>query len=415
MFGIIADLIASVTTILLPAYISYKALRTNDPAQTHPWLIYFTILSLSLLAESWTLFIIGWIPFYSWIRLIFFLYLVLPQTQGAKILYLDYLEPYIVHHETQIDAFIGETHDKLQRMGLGYMNIAIEWARERILGQKSPQAQGGGAQLGQGAGYASYATDLLSRFAMPGARINTPTQQGTSSSAVYNTLSNFAGSAFGSSTGPRSAATEAASINIPPSLFHVDNIPGQSTTEKSTYITAQRDKLQGLIRALDKEQQNLDLAYGADSRGDRSGNGSSSHGSSSRGHSNRPSSSGSGLAIGGGLKTKSHSEQSFENVGYDEAEDRSHITPERDPRRTSGGWIPAGVTGWFAGGSPPGQAQGRGEAQDYYERNERERKRDSGDTLTSKGWSAARDITDEITRGLSSGYDGAREGDDRRR
>jgi hypothetical protein len=393
---------SSVTTILLPAYLSYKALRTNDPAQTHPWLIYFTILALTLLFESWTLFIIGWIPFYSWFRLIFLLYLVLPQTQGAKVLYLDYLEPYIVHHETHIDQFIGETHDKLQQMGLGYLNIAIEWARDRILGQKSPQQERTAQQAG--GGYASYATDLLSRFAMPGARMSTPTQPGATSAGVYGALSNLAGSAF---TGQRSAAAEAATINIPPSLF--ESIPGQSTADKSTYISTQRDRLQGLLKALDKEQQNLDLAYGSDSRG--------SKGDGSGGHSKRPSSSGSGLTMGGGLKSKSRSEQSFENVEYDGPDDRPNLHvpgASQDPRRTSGGWgIPSGVSGWFSGGNAPGSGD-----DGHDDRGERERKRDSGDTLTgaaSRGWSAARDITEEISRGMSSGYDEYRDGSERRR
>ncbi|KIW95728.1 uncharacterized protein Z519_04313 [Cladophialophora bantiana CBS 173.52] len=407
MFGVIADLIASVTTILLPAYLSYKALRTNDPAQTHPWLIYFTILSLTLLFESWTLFIIGWIPFYSWLRLIFLLYLVLPQTQGAKIFYLDYLEPYIVHHERQIDQFIGETHDKLQQMGLGYLNIAIEWARERILGQKSPQQPAGRQQAAGVGGYASYASDLLSRFAMPGARTNTPTQPGTTSAGVYSMVSNFAAGLASTSTSPqgtyRSAATEAASISIPPNLFQFENIPGQSTAEKSSFITAQRDRLLGLVRMLDSEQQNLDLAYGA-APGENSGRGGNG------GHSKRPSSSGSGLAMGGGLKTKSRSEQSFENVDYDEATGVSNTPAEAyDRRRASGseggggGWIPAGVSGWFSGSGPGGGAEGEG----HYDRSERdmdrERMRDSA--RASRGWSAARDITDEITRGMSSGVD----------
>jgi hypothetical protein len=410
------NFLSSITTILLPAYLSYKALRTNDPAQTHPWLIYFTILALTLLAESWTLFIIGWIPFYSWFRLIFLLYLVLPQTQGAKILYLDYLEPYIVHHEQQIDQFIGETHEKLQRMGMGYLNVAIEWARDRLLGQKSPQ-QAPQSQSAAGAGYASYATNLLSQFAMPGARANAPTQPGTSSANMYNTLSSIAGAAFSTSaatyTGTRSASQEAAGINIPPLLFTFDTIPGSSTAEKSTFISSQRDRLLNLVKQLDKEQQNLDLAYGSDPRVSRPDHSRTPSGQ----HSTRPSSSGSGLAIGGGLKTKSKSEQSFENVEYDEADYEERIpgshqstaSPNnrpQDPRRTSSGWIPSGVSGWF-GSSPPRVAG-------TDDRSEHERKRDSGDTLTSRGWSAARDITEEMARGLSSGYDDRDAGERRR-
>ncbi|OAP59826.1 hypothetical protein AYL99_04828 [Fonsecaea erecta] len=413
MFGIIADLIASATTIVLPAYLSYKALRTNDPAQTHPWLIYFTILSLTLLFESWTLFIIGWIPFYSWLRLIFLLYLVLPQTQGAKILYLDYLEPYIVHHERQIDQFIGETHDKLQQMGLGYLNIAIEWAREKILGQKSPQQDTSQQQAAGVGGYASYASDLLSRFAMPGARTNTPTQPGTTSAGVYNMVSSFAAglaSTSGSQGTYRSAAAEAASISIPPNLFQFENIPGQSTAEKSSFITAQRDRLMGLVKMLDSEQQNLDLAYGA-APGESSGRGGNG------GHSKRPSSSGSGLAMGGGLKTKAPSEQSFENVDYDEATGGSNTPADpQDRRRTSGGdgggagWMPSGVSGWFSGSGPGGAPEG----DRHYDRAERDMDRDpmrgsgpgsSPSARGSRGWTAARDITDEISRGMSSGVD----------
>lgn len=361
------------TTILLPAYLSYKALRTNDPAQIHPWLIYFTILSLVLLAESWTYFILGWIPFYSWFRLMFMLYLVLPQTQGAKILYLDYLEPYIVGHETRIDEFIGQAHDRLQQLGLGYINIVVEYLREKVLGQKSPQPQ-----QPQNANYASYAQDLLSRFSMPGARTSTPTQPGITSAGVYGLVSNLAGAAFSSSqttltSSSRSAAAEAS--NIPSSLAR--DIPGGSSAEKSSYIQSQRDRLTSLIRALDSEQQNLDLAYGS-APGQRAPSGS------------------------GGLKTKSHSEQSFENVDYDDATHTPATsssygsTPPRpvtDARRsTSGNWVPSGVSGWFAGGD--GQSGPQERDDDHSERNR-----------TSKGWQMARDMTEDIARGMSSGVD----------
>ncbi|EXJ93895.1 hypothetical protein A1O1_02288 [Capronia coronata CBS 617.96] len=371
MFGIVADLIASVTTILLPAYLSYKALRTNDPAQTHPWLIYFTILSLTLLFESWTLFIIGWFPFYSWIRLLFLLYLILPQTQGAKVLYLDYLEPYIVHHESRIDQFIGEVHERLQQMGLGYLNIVIEFIRDKILGQKSPQPH-----EAQGLNYASYAQDLLSRFSMPGARTNTPTQPGITSAGVYSLVSNLAGAAFSGSPS-RSQTAEAASV--PPSLFQQG--PGDSTAERSRNISAERERLSSLLRALDKEQQNIDFAYGAAPGRQASGSGST------------------------GLKAKSKSEQSFENVDYDDAAHTSSSSssgssppqPAAEGRRTtSGGWIPSGVAGWFGGSGSSGDDGGE---------DRREKDKEELSQRVSKGWSAARDITEEVSRGMSSGVD----------
>jgi len=306
----------------------------------------------------------------------FMLYLVLPQTQGAKILYLDYLEPYIVGHETRIDAFITQVHDRLQQLGLGYINIIVEYLREKVLGQKSPQPQ-----QPQNANYASYAQDLLSRFTMPGARTTAPTQPGITSAGVYGMVSSLAGVAFSSSqttltSTSRSAAAEAS--QIPSSLAR--DIPGGSSAEKSSYIASQRDRLTSLLRALDTEQQNLDLAYGA-----------------APGH-RPPSSSG-----GGGLRTKSRSEQSFENVDYDDATHTPGTssygsTPPRpvtDARRsTSGNWVPAGVSGWFAGGEGQGPANPPERDDDRSERNR-----------NSKGWQAARDMTEDIARGMSSGFD----------
>lgn len=54
---------SSVITILFPIFASYKALRSADPSQLAPWLMYWVVLSVVLLAESWTVFIIGW---YDW-------------------------------------------------------------------------------------------------------------------------------------------------------------------------------------------------------------------------------------------------------------------------------------------------------------------------------------------------------------
>jgi TB2/DP1, HVA22 family len=328
----------------LPAYLSYKALRSHDPAQSHPWLIYFTILSLALLFESWTLFIIGWIPFYPWFRLIFLLYLVLPQTQGAKVLYLNYLEPYIVEHETRIDNFITETHQWLKQMGMGYFNTIIEYIREKILRQESPQQP----QAAQG--YASYAQDLLSRFAMPSARAP------MDAAGIYGMVSGLAGAMAAGR--PRDATSEAASI--PDFMVH-DQLG--TSADKSKAISAQRERLTYILEALESEQQNIDLAYGTGLREPKSG-----------------------------LKAKSKSEQSFENVSYDEASGTDESVPKKvtDRRSTSGSWIPTGVSGWLsgAGNEPAG---------------EKNLSRDG-----SKGWSAAKDMVDAMAEGSSTGYDRGR-------
>ena len=387
----------SATCILMPAYLCYKSLRTGDPALVHSWAIYFIMLSLFLLAESW-IWIVTWIPFYSWFRLFFLLYLVLPQTQGAKHLYLEYFEPYIVHHERQIDDFIGQTHRQLEHMGLGYMNIVVEWLREKVLGQASPQPRAANVAPGAG-GYGSYATDLLSRFAMPAARTQAAPAVTGGAGGVFNMLSSAAGLAGGSATGSSRSIPASQSGGVPDNFL--SGLGTMSSDQKSTFISSQRDRLAGMMKALDKEQQNLDLAYG-DSKGTTS--------------SRRPPSS------SGGEFTKSRSQMSFDTIDYDDVHSGNgsgypsqHSTPPtmrqssgQGRRTTSGNWVP-NLGGWLGGSSPQDPKRDEHDRRDERDmprgyRDERRSPRVSGgvpdedDGYLSKGWSTARDITDTIAR-----------------
>ncbi|KPI42279.1 Receptor expression-enhancing protein 4 [Cyphellophora attinorum] len=302
MFSFVADLISSVTCIILPAYISYKALRSRDPAQSHPWLIYFTILSLVQLADSYTDFITGWIPFFGVFRLFFMLYLVLPQTQGAKVLYLDYLEPYIVHHEKQIDEFITQVHTQLQSIGFGYINTLIVLIREKVLRQQSPQPPP--QQTGAGT-YASYANDYLSRFLMPQARPSETQPVG----GIYSALSGMAASAMagGATQGGRSRGLDDHG-DISDSLRNMSDPPSDQATSPPNESAS--------------KPQNIDLAYG----------------------------SGGTSAI-----PKSRSSTSFVNVDHDDFQPPPPVTGSSPgSRQTSGGnWqsqAAHAAAGFFGGG-----------------------------------------------------------------
>jgi hypothetical protein len=65
MFDLPAMLLSSVASFLFPIFASYKALKTADPAQLTPWLMYWVVLSCFLLAESWVYFIVSWCVCFS--------------------------------------------------------------------------------------------------------------------------------------------------------------------------------------------------------------------------------------------------------------------------------------------------------------------------------------------------------------
>lgn len=355
---------------------------------------------MTLLAESWTVFIIGWLPFYSWFRLFFLLYLVLPQTQGAKHLYLVYFEPFIVHHEKQIDNFIGQAHRTLEQLGLGYMNILVEWIREKVLGQASPQphtaATGTGAQA-----YASYAADLLSRFAMPAARTQAAPAVTGAAGGVLSMLSSAAAGALAggaASSGTRSVPASAAAASIPDTFVSSAMHTNMTADQKSSFIGTQRDRLQAMLKQLDKEQVDLDLAYGRDTV-------------------ERPGSSKRQSMGGSGLHSKSASHMSFDNIEYDDLHSHSSrsgqpsqdSTPPRmqyasptgsdrgsGKRVTSGGFL----SGWMGSGNTNNLRDDTDE-RDYDRDDDRSNRRSSRgmvDDVYRQGWSTARDITDSISK-----------------
>jgi hypothetical protein len=104
-------------------------LHTSDPALLAPWLIYFVVLSAFTVVENTFDFILSWVPFYSWIRFFAHLYLILPGSQGATFLYQEYVEPFLYHHEREIDDFISQSHDRAKSAGMAYVEMGIEWAR----------------------------------------------------------------------------------------------------------------------------------------------------------------------------------------------------------------------------------------------------------------------------------------------
>ncbi|KAL4794708.1 TB2/DP1, HVA22 family-domain-containing protein [Aspergillus venezuelensis] len=285
-FGIIADALSSVLTILFPIFASYKALRSSDPYQLAPWLMYWVVLSAILMAESWTYFIIGWIPFYSWIRLSFFAYLVLPQTQGARMMYQDYVEPFLAHHEREIEEFIGRSHERAKALGLQYFYQLIDFVRERVLGLP-PQRPA----TPPPAGPAAYAQSLLSRF-------NLPSAVGGSNPAPATDWYSAISSAVAGLTSPgKSQEARAEELSASGYLLPRE-FESKSRAEKARFYSKQRDMLEVLRDALMNEERNLED---------------------------------DGLAYGGAPLRKNRSDNSFDHIEHEDTRDRSP--------RPSGGWF----------------------------------------------------------------------------
>lgn len=73
------------------------------------------------------------IPFYFEAKLLFVLWLVLPQTRGATLLYVSYIDPFLAEHEESIDAALTEAKVQAKQAGLAYVGRAWDYAKGFIL------------------------------------------------------------------------------------------------------------------------------------------------------------------------------------------------------------------------------------------------------------------------------------------
>ncbi|OLN97868.1 Receptor expression-enhancing protein 2 [Colletotrichum chlorophyti] len=321
MFDIFAHLLSSIASFLFPLFASYKALKTSDPAQLTPWLMYWVVLACALLVESWTEWILVWIPFYAYIRLFFLLYLVLPQTQGARIIYQTHVHPFLEDNEAQIEEFISEAHDRLKAAGIAYLKRAIEAVKTNVLGlppsEPEPAPQPAAAPQ-------SYTQSLLARFSVPAARW---APAGHTGGDFYNLLAGAVSAATSGVHGGNHSHEDLSKSGalIPPEL---------QGGERTSFIAAQRERLAFLLKALDRE-----AAASGHNAPETVGRSTSMQLDGSEELTQRPPSAHSGLS-------KSRSETDFEKIDAESgAEDQGGDEDGSVRRRqTSGGssWMPWG-------------------------------------------------------------------------
>lgn len=185
------------------------------------------------------------LPFYSSLRLLLLCYLVLPQTQGAKLIYQTHIHPFLAHHEHDIDNLIISAHDRAKSAGLTYLKRAIEFVKENLLGiqpkarPETPPGQGG-----------NYAQSLLSRFNLPSAREGLAAPAGD----FYGLLSAALGTINTPSGGANSRDVQAQDLGRSGTLIPQGMT---SASEKMTFLSTQRERLRVLLSALDKEADGL--------------------------------------------------------------------------------------------------------------------------------------------------------------
>jgi receptor expression-enhancing protein 5/6 len=106
LFG--ATILTLTITVLYPAFKSIQALETEHSDDDKEWLTYWIIFGLFTLIDDFFGFVLSVIPYFYWIKLAFFIYLLAPQTQGAKFLYNGFVKDLLHKNKHHIEGLIND-------------------------------------------------------------------------------------------------------------------------------------------------------------------------------------------------------------------------------------------------------------------------------------------------------------------
>lgn len=133
MFALLSKLISTSVGFLFPVYSSYKAIRANEQDAIESWLMYWVVMAGLHVVEVTVEWTVSWIPFYYEAKCIVILWLTLPQIQGSTYIYVTYINPFLLQHESDIDKTVEHTKQQAKAAGLDYMRRAYVYAREAIM------------------------------------------------------------------------------------------------------------------------------------------------------------------------------------------------------------------------------------------------------------------------------------------
>ncbi|KAF9973613.1 hypothetical protein BGZ73_003135 [Actinomortierella ambigua] len=128
--------------MVYPVYASYKTIKSRNNMRLQAWLMYWTVLSLYTIAEPFADLLFFWFPFYYDIKMLFVLWMVLPQTQGSLYIYQVFVEPYLISHEQDIDKKLQDVQKQAKALGSDYIKRGIAAVQKFVLDTLS-KATGG--------------------------------------------------------------------------------------------------------------------------------------------------------------------------------------------------------------------------------------------------------------------------------
>ncbi|KAJ7569799.1 hypothetical protein O6H91_01G094700 [Diphasiastrum complanatum] len=96
-----------------PVYATFKSIEQKDHADQEQWLVYWTVYGCFSVAEIFSDKLLSWVPFYHHAKFIILVWLQIPNNYGARHLFMRYLRPLFLKHQSMLDRFVDGTRNEM--------------------------------------------------------------------------------------------------------------------------------------------------------------------------------------------------------------------------------------------------------------------------------------------------------------
>eukprot|EP00803_Ostreobium_quekettii_P006640 evm.model.scf_3238.2 EVM.evm.TU.scf_3238.2 scf_3238:7083-9310(+) len=110
-----------------PAYASFKALETKETGDDIQWLTYWVVYAVFMTLDVFAGELLGWIPLFYEMKLLFIIWMIVPQFKGAKVMYDNYIKPFLTKHASRFDPIFETTTKIIDNPAMG---AAISMAQQ---------------------------------------------------------------------------------------------------------------------------------------------------------------------------------------------------------------------------------------------------------------------------------------------
>ncbi|KAK6917969.1 TB2/DP1/HVA22-related protein [Dillenia turbinata] len=121
--------------LLYPLYASMRAIESPSPLDDQQWLTYWVLYSFITLFELSFWKVLQWLPFWSFIKLLFCMWLVLPIFNGAAYIYENFVRKYV-----KIGSYVSSSYPDDQRKVMQMLSLDGRKSVERYITKYGSEA-----------------------------------------------------------------------------------------------------------------------------------------------------------------------------------------------------------------------------------------------------------------------------------